>query len=177
MKGAATHGLAKLGEWASAGRSHSRSFLATESRSEDSNTDAYAGLGAEFGRGNYRAELRDFQTTVQLAPDDQATGRRLDVCNELLMLDPTMTGLSPAERFSRRLELVELTADDPLCRPNVFFAIELSPAPAFLPKDQCRIPCLPVQPASPIAPGNVRFRSRSQGRVPPGARASLSTPI
>jgi len=60
MKGAATHGLTKLGEWASAGRSHSRSFLPLESRSEDSNTDAYAGLGAEFGRSNYRAELRDF---------------------------------------------------------------------------------------------------------------------
>ena len=77
------------------------------------NADAYAGLGAaEFARGNYRAAQRDFQTTLRLAPDDQATRRRLDVCNELLMLDPTMRGLGPAERFSRSLKLVELTLDE-----------------------------------------------------------------
>jgi tetratricopeptide (TPR) repeat protein len=77
------------------------------------NADAYAGLGAaEFARGNYRAAQRDFQTTLRLAPDDQATRRRLDVCNELLMLDPTVRGLGPAERFSRSLKLVELTLDE-----------------------------------------------------------------
>jgi len=77
------------------------------------NADAYAGLGtAEFARGKYRAAQRDFQTTLRLAPDDQATRRRLDVCNELLMLDPTMRGLGLAERFSRSLKLVELTADE-----------------------------------------------------------------
>jgi len=77
------------------------------------NADAYGGLGAaEFARGNYRAAQRDFQTTLRLAPDDQATRQRLDVCNELLTLDPTMRGLSPAERFSRSLKLVELTVDE-----------------------------------------------------------------
>ncbi|PYT31248.1 MAG: hypothetical protein DMG58_12695 [Acidobacteria bacterium] len=80
------------------------------------NANAYAGLGAaEFARGNYRAAQRDFQTTLRLAPDDQATRRRLDVCNELLMLDPTLRGLTPAERFSRSLKLVELTADEARC--------------------------------------------------------------
>jgi tetratricopeptide (TPR) repeat protein len=77
------------------------------------NADAYAGLGAaEFARSNYRAAQRDFQTTLRLAPDDQATRQRLDVCNELLTLDPTMRGLSPAEHFSRSLKLVELTVDE-----------------------------------------------------------------
>jgi tetratricopeptide (TPR) repeat protein len=74
------------------------------------NANAYAGIGeAEFARGNYRAAQRDFQTTLRLAPDDQATRRRLDVCNELLMLDPTLRGLDRVQRFSRSLKLVELT--------------------------------------------------------------------
>ena len=72
--------------------------------------DAYAGLGgAEFERGNYRAAQRDFQTMLRLAPGDQAAWRRLDICNELLMLDPTTRGLGPVERFARSLKLVELT--------------------------------------------------------------------
>lgn len=74
------------------------------------NADAYAGLGeAEFERGEYRAAQRNFQLTLRLAPDDQAVRRRLDICNELLMLDPTRRGLGPVERFSRSLKLVELT--------------------------------------------------------------------
>lgn len=77
------------------------------------NAEAYAGLGqAEFVRGNYGAARQEFQTALRLAPDDQATRRRLDLCNELLMLDPTMRGLSPMERFRRSLKLVELTLDD-----------------------------------------------------------------
>lgn len=77
------------------------------------NAEAYAGLGeAEFARGNYGAAQRDFQTTLRLAPNDQATRRRLDLCNELLILDPTMRGLSPMERFRRSVRLVELTLDD-----------------------------------------------------------------
>lgn len=73
---------------------------------------AYAGLGdAEFTRANYRAAQRDFQTALRLAPDDQATRQRLDKCNDLLTLDPTVRGLGPVERFHRSLKLVELTAD------------------------------------------------------------------
>jgi len=77
------------------------------------NADASAGLGeAEFARGNYRAAQRDFQAALRLAPDDQTARRRLDLCNELLLLDPTVRGLSPAERFSRSVKLVELTLDE-----------------------------------------------------------------
>ena len=77
------------------------------------NADAYAGIGeAEFARGNYRAAQRDFQTALGLTPGDQTTRRRLDVCNELLMLDPTLRGLDREERFSRSLKLVELTLDE-----------------------------------------------------------------
>jgi tetratricopeptide (TPR) repeat protein len=74
---------------------------------------AFAGLGeAEFARSSYRAAQRDFQAAVRWAPDDQAAQQRLDLCNELLRLDPTFRGLSPAERFSRSLKLVELTLDE-----------------------------------------------------------------
>lgn len=77
------------------------------------NAEAYAGLGqAEFVRGNYRAAQGDFQAALRLAPNDPATRQRLDACNDLLMLDPTMRGLSPMERFRRSLKLVELTLDD-----------------------------------------------------------------
>jgi tetratricopeptide (TPR) repeat protein len=77
------------------------------------NADAYAGLGeAEFERGEYRAAQRDYQAMLRLAPDDKAVRRRFDICNELLMLDPTRRGLVPVERFSRSLKLVELTLSE-----------------------------------------------------------------
>ena len=74
------------------------------------NADAYDGLGeAEFARANYRAAERGFVTALRLAPHDQAIRQRLDLCSELLGLDPTLRGLGPAERFHRSLKLVELT--------------------------------------------------------------------
>jgi hypothetical protein len=44
--------------------------------------------GMEFARGDYRAAQRVFQSTLRLAPIDQSTRHPLDVCNQLLMLDP-----------------------------------------------------------------------------------------
>jgi len=77
------------------------------------NADARAGLGeAEFARGDYRAAERDFQVALRLAPADQASRQRLDLCNELLMLDPMERGIGPAGRFRRSLNLVELTRND-----------------------------------------------------------------
>jgi tetratricopeptide (TPR) repeat protein len=77
------------------------------------NADAYDGLGeAEFARANYRAAERGFVAGLRLAPHDQAIRQRLDLCNELLGLDPTLRGLGPAERFHRSLKLVELTLDE-----------------------------------------------------------------
>jgi tetratricopeptide (TPR) repeat protein len=76
------------------------------------NGDAYAGLGeTEFAGGNYRSALRDFQAALRLTPENQAARQRLEVCEELLMLDPTMRGLGPQERFRRSLKLVDLTLD------------------------------------------------------------------
>jgi len=76
------------------------------------NTNAYGGLGqAEFARGDYRAAQRDFQAALRFVPDDQTLRRRLEMCNELLVLDPTTRGLGAAERYRRSLNLLELTAD------------------------------------------------------------------
>jgi tetratricopeptide (TPR) repeat protein len=76
------------------------------------NADAYAGLGeAEFAGGNYRMAQRDFRTAVQLAPDNQSARQRLDGCNQLLMLDPTVRGLGAQERFQRSVALLDLTLD------------------------------------------------------------------
>ena len=77
------------------------------------NAEAHAGLGeAEFARGNYRAAQRDSETALRLAPDDQASRQRLELCDELLTLDPTIRGLGPGERFQRSLKLVELALVD-----------------------------------------------------------------
>jgi tetratricopeptide (TPR) repeat protein len=75
--------------------------------------DAHAGLGeAEFARGNYREAEREFQAALRLAPDHRAARQRVDLCNEVLTLDPTMRGLGPAERLRRSRKLVELTVDE-----------------------------------------------------------------
>ena len=47
-----------------------------------------------------------------MAPDDQAARKRLELCNELLMLDPMLRGLGAAERFRRSVKLVELTRNE-----------------------------------------------------------------
>jgi tetratricopeptide (TPR) repeat protein len=82
-------------------------------RDAPASAGAHAGFGdAEFALGNYRAAQRNFQAALRLAPDDQATRQHLDLCDELLALDPTMRGLGPPERFQRSLKLIELTIDD-----------------------------------------------------------------
>ncbi len=47
-----------------------------------------------------------------MAPDDQASLQRLEICNQLLLLDPTERGLGQAERFRRSLKLVERTLSE-----------------------------------------------------------------
>ncbi len=78
-----------------------------------SNAGAYAGLGdAEFAQGNYRTAQRDFQNALRLRPDDAAIRKRLDLCNDLLTLDPTVRGLDSAERLNRSRKLLALTTED-----------------------------------------------------------------
>ena len=78
-----------------------------------SDESAYAGMGnAEFARGNYRTAEKDFQTALRFAPDDQGTRQKMDLCNQLLQLDPTLRGLSPEDRYHRSATLLELASKD-----------------------------------------------------------------
>jgi tetratricopeptide (TPR) repeat protein len=72
---------------------------------------AYAGLGeSDFARGDYRAAVNDYSSALRLNPEDQTAVRKLDLCNRILVLDPTRRGLDPVERFRRSRVLLEMTA-------------------------------------------------------------------
>jgi len=73
---------------------------------------AYAGLGdAEFASGNYPTAETDFLTAARLSPDDETVRKRLDLCRQVLALDPTRRGLDPAERYRRSQKLLEMTME------------------------------------------------------------------
>jgi len=77
------------------------------------NAAAHAGLGnAEFAQSNYLAAQRDYESALRLTPNDLAIRKRLDLCDQLLTLDPTVRGLYPEDRLSRSRKLLELTVDD-----------------------------------------------------------------
>ncbi len=73
----------------------------------------HRGLGqAEFAQGDYRSAQRDFEGALRIAPDDASSRHWLDLCNELLQLDPTLRGLDANERWRRSVALVELVLND-----------------------------------------------------------------
>ena len=70
--------------------------------------DAYAGLGeAEFVQGNYRTALANYLQASSLRPDD-STRSRIELCRQLLALDPNLRGLSTEEQYRRSLALLDL---------------------------------------------------------------------
>jgi type IV pilus assembly protein PilF len=74
--------------------------------------DGYADLGeSEFTEGNYPAAERAFESALRLAPTNDAARKRLELCRELLALDPTLRGLNTAERLKRSRKLVELAGE------------------------------------------------------------------
>jgi tetratricopeptide (TPR) repeat protein len=77
------------------------------------NADGYAGLGeSEFAQANYPAAERAFESAIRFAPTDDTVRKRLELCSQLLALDPTLRGLSPAERLNRSRKLVELAGEE-----------------------------------------------------------------
>jgi|SRR5581483_706266 len=75
--------------------------------------EAYAGLGeAEFARTNYQAALADFLEALRLKPGDTAIRRNLELCEQILSLDPTRRGLPVAERYRRSVKLVAAALDE-----------------------------------------------------------------
>lgn len=81
-------------------------------RHEHQDAGAYAGLGeAEFARGNYRTAESVLVVALRLNPGDAEIREDLDLCDEVVGLDPTPRGLSPAARFTRARKILQLTFD------------------------------------------------------------------
>jgi len=74
--------------------------------------DAYSGRAeAEFSRANYRPACSDFRTAARLEPPNDAIRTRLDLCEQILALDPTERGLGAEERSRRSFQLLELSLE------------------------------------------------------------------
>ncbi len=81
-------------------------------RQQPQNAEAYAGLGeAEFAERRYLAARTRFQIALRLRPDDPSTQRRLELCGQVLEMDPTRRGLGAAERYRRSRRLMELALE------------------------------------------------------------------
>lgn len=81
--------------------------------SEARNADAYGGLGeAEFISGDYEAAQREFQSAVRFDPGNPQFQARLELCRQILQLDPTRRGLSMHDRYGRSVELLKLALDN-----------------------------------------------------------------
>jgi len=77
------------------------------------NATAFRGIGqAEFAQGDYRAAQREFKSALNAEPDDAASRHWLDLCDEVLHLDPTLRGLGASERWQRSLALLQLVEND-----------------------------------------------------------------
>ena len=82
-------------------------------REKPQDPDAYAGLGeAEFARGNYRTAAAHFQTALHFRPEDNNARQRVELCNQVLALDPAQRGLSIEDRYRRSLRLLDLALSD-----------------------------------------------------------------
>jgi len=77
-------------------------------RRNDRDAEAYKGLGqAEFALEHYPSAADSFRHALERNPSDETAREQLRVAEEILALDPTLRGLSSAERYKRSLRLVE----------------------------------------------------------------------
>lgn len=77
-------------------------------QSDKQDAEAYSGLGeAELALGDYRSAQRAFRSAIRRNPSDQASEKGLQVAEQVLSLDPTLRGLSAAERYHRSQTLIE----------------------------------------------------------------------
>lgn len=95
--------------WPSQAAEAFREILHSEAR----NADAYGGLGeAEFISGDYETAQQDFQSAVRFDPRNPRFQARLELCRQILQLDPTRRGLSMHDRYRRSVELLTLALDN-----------------------------------------------------------------
>ncbi|HEY4359788.1 MAG TPA: tetratricopeptide repeat protein [Bryobacteraceae bacterium] len=82
-------------------------------RTAPEDPEVHRGLGdAEFASGNYRTAQMEFLTALHLNTADREAQARLDLCDQVLELDPTQRGLSVEEQYQRSRKLVEQVMND-----------------------------------------------------------------
>ncbi|HWE00205.1 MAG TPA: tetratricopeptide repeat protein [Bryobacteraceae bacterium] len=75
--------------------------------------DALAGLGeAEFASGDYRGARNDFAGALRINPADREASARLEVCEQMLALDPARRGLNAEQRFERSRTILQLVVNE-----------------------------------------------------------------
>jgi tetratricopeptide (TPR) repeat protein len=83
---------------------------------EPRNPEAWAGLGeTEFARANYRPALNDFQTALRFrstVTEADKVRHRMEICSQVLSLDPTQRGLSTEDRYRRSVRILDLILQD-----------------------------------------------------------------
>jgi chloride channel protein, CIC family len=77
-------------------------------RTDDKDGKAYAGLGqAELALDNYNEARNAFQQAIHRNSSDQASKKQLELCDQVLALDPNARGLRSAARYERSKELLQ----------------------------------------------------------------------
>ncbi len=78
---------------------------------------AWEGLGeAELSLDNFSAARTAFRDALKIDPTDTKASQRVDFCEKVLALDPTLRGLSAAERRKRGRQLLAAVAEK--CAPG-----------------------------------------------------------
>jgi hypothetical protein len=57
---------------------------------------------------NYRSARSDFASALRLNPDDAVAKNKMDLCDDVLALDPTLRGLPESRREERSAQLLAL---------------------------------------------------------------------
>lgn len=74
--------------------------------------EAHIGLGdAEFSLANYTAAQSAYIAALRLRPDDRTARKNLELCDQVLNLDPMRRGLDTAERYRRSVQVLQLVVD------------------------------------------------------------------
>ena len=71
---------------------------------------AYQGWGeAQFRMGDYAPALETFRRALVLHPSNQTAAQRIEGCEKILALDPTIRGLGVVERYKRSEKILSST--------------------------------------------------------------------
>jgi len=98
----AAHALFRLGAFGESER-----IFRAITRESRGDAEAWAAVGeAEFAQENYASARHAFRRAVELNPSNKSAQGRLNVSSEILERDPTLRGLTPAERLQRSRSLL-----------------------------------------------------------------------